>query len=419
MEPTQGRADPRRELQNPAEQDQGVRHQPGLIGWPAAHNEQRRRRKHSCLVALALLNSRGVTGARNTVDPAGEPLGASDSMWHVQDLIRKVADTDVTVLVRGESGTGKELVARAIHHASPRRHRPFVKVNCAALPYELLESELFGFERGASTGAIQQKPGKVEFADQGTLFLDEITEMKHPLQSKLLRVLQDGAFGRLGGRQGVHVDVRIVAATSRDLELAVAEGAFREDLFFRLNVVCVTLPPLRQRRDEIPALAQMFLDRYTSQYNKPPMALGTETLRLFAEYHWPGNVRELEDLVKRAVLLGADESIRRDLSEAIARRASRTGPIPALDYSSAIPLAPTVTVSCRPPERFASHPPDAPTGSLKEIARHAARVAERELIYRALEQTHWNRREAAVLLGISYKALLYKIKEAEQEKASS
>jgi transcriptional regulator with GAF, ATPase, and Fis domain len=176
----------------------------------------------------------------------GVLLGRNEKMREVHELIARVADTDVTVLIRGESGTGKELVARAIHHASPRRDKPFVKVNCAALPSELLESELFGFERGAFTGALQQKPGKFEFANHGTMFLDEISEMQPPLQSKLLQVLQDGEFARLGSRNDVRVDVRILAATNRDLELAVADGQFREDLFFRLNVVCITLPPLQQ-----------------------------------------------------------------------------------------------------------------------------------------------------------------------------
>ena len=229
--------------------------------------------------------------------PVGELLGSSEKMLEVRDLIARVADTDVTVLIRGESGTGKELVARAIHSSSPRAQRTFVKVNCAALPSELLESELFGFERGAFTGAIQHKPGKFEFAHEGTMFLDEISEMHPPLQSKLLQVLQDGEFARLGGRQDVHVDVRILAATNRDLEVAVADGQFREDLFFRLNVVCITLPPLRQRRDEIPMLTERFLAQYAEHYNKPPIALANDTMRLFTEYEWPGNVRELENLI--------------------------------------------------------------------------------------------------------------------------
>jgi transcriptional regulator with GAF, ATPase, and Fis domain len=359
---------------------------------------------------------------RESRRPPNELLGTSDKMLEVRDLISRVADTDVTVLIRGESGTGKELVARAIHAASPRHDRIFVKVNCAALPTELLESELFGFERGAFTGAIQHKPGKFEFAHHGTMFLDEISEMGPPLQAKLLQVLQDGEFARLGGRQDVRVDVRVVAATNRDLESAVGEGRFREDLFFRLNVVCITLPPLRQRREEVRPLTEHFLRQYSEHYNRPALALATDTLRLFEEYDWPGNVRELENLVKRMVILGTDAQIRRDLADSIARRALRVGPIPALQ--SAVPAAaagpvPAAAAPAVPPPAAApAAPPQAFTGSLKDIGRHAAREAERELIFRTLQQTRWNRREAAEILGISYKALLYKIKEAELDKAS-
>ena len=351
----------------------------------------------------------------------GELLGTNEKMREVHDLIRRVADTDVTVLVRGESGTGKELVARAIHTASPRRQRPFVKVNCAALPTELLESELFGFERGAFTGAIQHKPGKFEFANHGTMFLDEISEMQPPLQAKLLQVLQDGEFARLGGRGDVHVDVRIVTATNRDLENAVANGHFREDLFFRLNVVCITLPPLRQRRDEIAALTNLFIERYAEHYNRPRIVLAEDTRRLFDEYEWPGNVRELENLVKRAVVLGSDESLRTDLADAVAGRNRRMGPIPLLEPRAEAPPAVAAPVAPSASTPAAPAPPPAPpvlSGSLKDIARHAAREAERELIFRTLQQTRWNRREAAEILGISYKALLYKIKEAELDKAS-
>ena len=247
------------------------------------------------------------------------------------------------------------------------------------------------------------------------MFLDEISEMHPPLQSKLLQVLQDGEFARLGGREDVHVDVRIVAATNRDLERAVADGQFREDLFFRLNVVCITLPPLRQRRDEIPVLTERFLRQYAEHYNKPPIALASDTMRLFSEYDWPGNVRELENLLKRAVVLGSDESIRRELADAIAGRLAATGPIPALQGRQAVEA-----VAAAPPAAVPDciTVPLALTGSLKDIARHAAREAERELIYRTLQQTRWNRREAAEILGVSYKALLYKIKEAELDKAS-
>jgi len=251
------------------------------------------------------------------------------------------------------------------------------------------------------------------------MFLDEISEMGAPLQSKLLQVLQDGVFARLGGRLDVGVDVRVVAATNRDLEQAVQEGQFREDLFFRLNVVCITLPPLRQRRDEVRPLTEHFLARYSEHYNKPPLAMANDTLRLFTEYDWPGNVRELENLVKRMVILGSDTAIRREVADAIAGRFLRVGPIPALQQTPPAAVSPAA-----PPAAAAAPPAAAPapvpafSGSLKDIGRSAAREAERELIYRTLEQTRWNRREAAEILGISYKALLYKIKDAELDRAS-
>jgi two-component system response regulator AtoC len=348
----------------------------------------------------------------------GEPLGIKNHMREVRELIGRVADTDVTVLIRGESGTGKELVARAVHDASPRRERSFVKVNCAAVPAELLESEIFGFERGAFAGAIQHKPGRFEFANHGTMFLDEIGGIGAPLQARLLQVLQEGTFARVGGGQAIRVDVRVVAATNRDLERAVADSQFREDLFFRLNVVCITLPPLRQRRDEIPALTQHFLARYSEHYNKAPVAVGTDTLALFAEYDWPGNVRELENLVKRMVILGTDAPIRREIADAIAGRALHAGPIPALRTTDA-PAAALRRPAPRPADAAALPPASAGVpGSLKDIGRHAAREAERDLIFRTLQHTRWNRREAAEILGISYKALLYKIKEAEPDKVS-
>ncbi len=352
----------------------------------------------------------------------GALLGRNDQMREVRQLIERVADTDCTVLIAGESGTGKGLVARDVHTASPRRERPFVKVNCAALPCELLESELFGFERGAFTGAVQARPGKFEFAHQGTMFLDEISELTLGLQSKLLQVLQDGEFARLGGREDVHVDVRVVAATHQDLERAVCERTFREDLFFRLNVVCITLPPLRQRRDEIPLLTDVFLQQYADHYNKPRLSVSAETLRILGDYDWPGNVRELENVVKRMVILGSDAEVARDLGDTMASRKGRVGPIAALEPRPASPELAPAPVPVPVPAAAPAAPPDltrAPTsGSLKEIARNAAREAEREIIYRTLQQTRWNRREAADLLGVSYKALLYKIKEADLDRAS-
>jgi two-component system response regulator AtoC len=352
-------------------------------------------------------------------------FGNSERMVGVRDLIERVSDTDVTVLIRGESGTGKELVARALHERSLRREKPFVKVNCAALPTELLESELFGFEKGAFTGAIQHKPGKFEFANHGTMFLDEIGDMSFPLQAKLLQVLQDGEFSRLGGKNDVQVDVRVITATNKDLETAVAQGQFREDLYFRLNVVSIALPPLRDRREEIPFLTDHFLKKFSVQYNKPMAAVSPDLARLFMEYEWPGNVRQLENMIKRMVVLGSEAPILTELQQPPAlfplRSASpSTTTRPAVPPPAPVPLAPP---PAPPPvvEAVAGPLPTATAAgnvSLKDIARTAAREAERELILRMLTRTRWNRKEAAEILGISYKALLYKIKENGLDKAS-
>ena len=342
-------------------------------------------------------------------------VGGSERMADVRDMIDRVADTDVTVLIRGESGTGKELVARALAASSPRRDKPFVKVNCAALPTELLESELFGFERGAFTGAVQHKPGKFEFAHQGTLFLDEIGDLNLPLQSKLLQVLQDGEFARLGGRRDVRVDVRVIAATNRDLDRAVAEGQFREDLYFRLNVVSINLPPLRERREEIPVLVDYFLKKYSVEYRKRCIDISPEATRLLMDYDWPGNVRELENLIKRAVVLGGDSAIRKEIAHNMARHHQP----PVVPPQPAVPPSALGNPQSPPPPPPAAPPPAPEQGSysLKDISRSAAREAERELILKMLQQTRWNRKETAALLGISYKALLYKIKENGLDKA--
>ena len=357
-------------------------------------------------------------------------FGHSERMAEVQDLIERVADTDVTVLIRGESGTGKELVARALCSTSLRQDKPFVKVNCAALPTELLESELFGFERGAFTGAIQHKPGKFEFANHGTMFLDEIGDMSFPLQGKLLQVLQDGEFSRLGGKHDVHVDVRVVAATNKDLEQAVVDGLFREDLFFRLNVVCIHMPPLRERREEVPILCDHFLKKYSVQYNKPYLELSPDTIRLFMDYDWPGNIRELENLIKRTVVLGTEAPIRKELTHGIAMAAQRMQAtnsrhaaaahgraFAAVGAGTGLGASPMNPAQLTPTE-LACAAADAGHYSLKDISRTAAREAERELIFKMLQQTRWNRKETAEILGISYKALLYKIKENGLDKTS-
>ncbi len=241
-------------------------------------------------------------------------FGTSPKMEEVKHTIEQVADTTATVLIRGESGTGKEVVARMIHAHSGRSENAFVKVNCAAIPHELLESELFGYEPGAFTGANRQKLGKFDLANSGTIFLDEISELHPALQAKLLHVLQDGGFSRLGGKRDVSVDVRVLAATNKPLERAVADGTFREDLFYRLNVVTINIPPLRERREEILVFLDYFLRKYSEFYGKHPAPFGDGALGRMLEYSWPGNIRELENLVKRYVIVGNEAQITRELS---------------------------------------------------------------------------------------------------------
>jgi DNA-binding NtrC family response regulator len=322
----------------------------------------------------------------------GGALWRGPALAEVRALIDQVAETDVTVLIQGESGTGKEVVARALHAASRRRTGPFVKVNCAALPGELLESELFGYERGAFTGAAARKAGKFEAAEGGTLFLDEIAEMSPLAQAKLLHVLQDATFARLGGNHEIHVDVRVIAATHRGLEDMVGRRAFREDLFFRLNVVSIRVPPLRERRDEVPALVEHFLARFSARYGRPSQRPSAKLWALLERHPFPGNVRELENLVKRIVVLGSEEPIVRSLvsnERAQVRRARR--------FESML----------REVEENAGDVP------LREVGRRAALEAEREAIEQALTLTHWNRKHAARVLGVSYKTLLQKIRECE------
>jgi two-component system response regulator AtoC len=323
--------------------------------------------------------------------------GDNPKMKEIRDIIEQVADTDITVLIRGDSGTGKELVARTIFQLSGRRDQPFVKVNCAALPSELLESELFGFEKGAFTGAQKRKLGKFEFANHGTIFLDEISEMHPGLQAKLLQVLQDGEFSRLGGESDVRVDTRIVAATNRNLEEAVGDGSFREDLYYRLNVVTVHLPPLRDRPDAIPLLVDHFLTKNNAQYNKDLKHLSNETMNVFMQYAWPGNVRELENMVRRMVVLGNEQTVLEEISlrgDQAGKGSGGSG-----DERDGLDLE-SLGVDFSKGEAI----------DLKAISRRAAQVAEKRVI-EVLQQTRWNRKEAAEKLQISYKALLYKMKD--------
>ncbi len=325
-----------------------------------------------------------------THDQAEALLWAGRAMQRIGTLVDRVADTDVTVLIRGESGVGKELVARAIHQRSGRREGPFVKVNCAALPDTLLESELFGYERGAFTGATSTRLGKFEHAMRGTLMLDEIGEMKSEMQSKLLHVLQDGEFNRLGGNQRISADVRVLAATNRDLEAMLRHGDFREDLYYRLKVIEITVPPLRERPDEIPQLARFFSARYARQYVLPEPELTPAILSALEAHPWPGNIRELENIIKRLVILQDDRQLLHDL------HATPRGPQTAPRTADAAP-APSADT-------------DEPGLTLPEVAARAALRAERDLLIPTLRRVHWNRRKAAPLLGVSYKTLLNKLK---------
>lgn len=309
-----------------------------------------------------------------------EIIGKSAAIKKLFRLIEKVAPTESTVLILGESGTGKELVARAIHEKSRRREGPFVPVNCGAIPEELLESELFGYEKGAFTGAVKSKPGRFEMAQGGTIFLDEVAEMSPKLQVKLLRILQEKRVERLGSERSVAVDIRILAATNRNLEKEVKEGRFREDLYFRLNVIPVHLPPLRERKEDIPLLAEHFLRRFCEREEVPLKRLSEEALACLCRYSWPGNVRELENLMERLVILSEDQVIRKeDLPEHLWQPP---------------PLSPEPLEI--PPEGL----------NLPQILREM----EKNLILKALEASGGVKSKAAKLLGLNRTTLIEKMK---------
>ena len=310
-------------------------------------------------------------------------IGDSPSMVEVKNVIEEVAASELTVLIRGESGTGKEIVARLIHSRSSRAKEPFVKVNCAAIPRDLLEAELFGYEKGAFTGAHKTKPGRFEVANKGTMFLDEIGDMPLELQSKLLQVLEQQEFVRVGGLNNIHVDVRIVCATNRNLEEAIAQASMREDLFYRLNEITISLPSLRNRRGDIPLLVNHFIEKYSILYGKPRKELRPETIHLLQNFDWPGNVRQLENLLKQ-IVVRSDENIIFDTLK---------GPIPSLGKKNQLLEI------------------DDNDFTLKGKVEQAVSEIEKLMITKALHKTNWNRRKAAKLLDISYRSLLYKIKD--------
>ncbi|MBK9517405.1 MAG: sigma-54-dependent Fis family transcriptional regulator [Anaeromyxobacter sp.] len=320
-------------------------------------------------------------------------VGSSPAMKTIYDMVARVADSPSTVLITGESGTGKELIAKALHRGSSRRDKPLIKVNCAAIPKDLVESELFGYERGAFTGAVGSKPGRFELADGGTLFLDEIGEIPVEIQVKLLRALQESEFERVGGIKTLKVDVRLIAATNRDLKALIAEGRFREDLYYRLAVVPIALPPLRDRREDVPLLVRHFIEKYDRRLGKKVEGIEDEALQLLQGYAWPGNIRELENLMERSVLFADGPLIEAAALPDALRERGAAAPVPIAAVGPLGAIA-------------------APSGaSMKEIVRQAQAELERELIARALEETGGNVTRAAKRLQISRKSLQVKMKE--------
>lgn len=308
-------------------------------------------------------------------------LGDSRAITAVRQQIEYAAAANMPVLITGESGTGKNIVAQTLHSISLRRARPFIQVNCPSLPHTLIESELFGYEQGAFTGASQARQGKVELAQHGTLFLDEIGDLDVTVQAKLLQVLQDFRFHRLGGSEERSVDVWLICATHRNLQAELEAGRFRSDLYYRINVVSIEMPALREHREDVPMLLNHFLRHYESKFERTLPRLSNSVLQLLESYHWPGNVRELENLVKRYVVLGNEQVI----VEALSDRDTEASHNPFI-------------VDARLPLRIQT--------------QRAVRVLERQIILRALNEHRWNRRKTAQSLDISYRALLYKIKDA-------
>jgi two-component system response regulator AtoC len=307
-------------------------------------------------------------------------FGQSEVMRAVRQKVEKVAAANVPVLIRGESGTGKEVIARLIHARSPWGSGPFVKVNCPAIPGTLVESELFGYQQGAFTGAISTKPGRVEMAKHGTLFLDEIAELDSGLQAKLLQLLQDGQFCPVGGQEDKQIDARVICATNRNLEEEIRKGAFRQDLFYRINVVSIHMPMLRERTADIPLMCDSLRQMYNERFERTAKPFSPRKLDVLQRYHWPGNIRELENLIKRYVILGSEDVITLEETE----------------HSAALQDPDLVTTS---------------VVSLKKLTRDAVRDLEGKIIVKALQAHNWNRRRAASALEISYRALLYKLKE--------
>jgi two-component system response regulator AtoC len=349
--------------------------------------------------------------SRDAISSAEEPIPPVIGAWSrkLDLLLQRIGTSDVPVLLQGETGVGKEVLARKLHAKSLRSGHPFLKLNCAALPSELVESELFGYDRGAFTGAFKNTPGKFEMANHGTILLDEIGDMDFKLQAKLLQVVQDHEFLRLGAKETVKVDVRVMAATHCNLEQAIVEGRFREDLYYRLNIIDIQIPPLRERRDEILPLADFFL-RTHATLDKPALALTARLRDALLEHDWSGNIRELENVMRKYLVLRNPEVVAEDLVRRAHKRSS------AFKHSSSkaqLPVGaePNIFHDAQPKDVSSSQPSDSPDSSVLNGVNNAHRAAEAEVIIAALNSALWNRKQAAALLKIDYKALLYKMKK--------
>jgi two-component system response regulator AtoC len=327
-------------------------------------------------------------------------VGQSAAVLNIREKIRTVANKDVTVLITGETGTGKELIARSIHYHSYRRKGGLVKVNCGALPDDLLESEVFGFQRGAFTGAHKDKPGRLRMAEGGTLFIDEIGDLSLSLQVKLLQIFEDEAFSPLGGIEDEAIDVRVVAATNSDLQQKVVEGSFRKDLFYRLKVVHIDVPPLRTRKEDVPLLTHYFMNKYCFELRKGVLDIPEEIAELLLAYHWPGNVRELENVIRRAIVLRSWDFVFKDLNQEEGDHEREDGSLPEMELQDSDWRDDKMSRLFRDNDF-----------SLKKISKAYVSQAECQAIIDALRETQWNRRQAAHLLQVSYKTLLNRIKE--------
>jgi two-component system response regulator AtoC len=343
---------------------------------------------------------------RNPAPATKSFVGSTPRIKEIQALIGAIGWSEAPVLIQGETGSGKEVIARDLHAQSPRAHKPFLKLNCAALPSELVESELFGYERGAFTGAFQKKAGMFELAEGGTILLDEVGDMDVRLQAKLLQVLQDHEFQRIGGKEIVKVDVRVLAATHRDLEKSIQERQFREDLYYRLNVINIYLPALRDRKEDIVPMAEFLLRRHTAPSSQAPVITAALKHAMTA-YHWPGNVRELENAIRKFLVLRDAEALTRELHDKSMRRPPMPAPSYALDSMT---LPQPVPAPVEPPSLALPQPPEPESPILEQVTK-AKQQAETEAILGALHATRWNRKQAAALLQIDYKALLYKMKK--------